>query len=74
MLIWKNVGGRGKAECLYFLGRKPYPYLNKTLQETSSINITTSAIIDSMHKNEVPQEVQDLINAIAIFGQQTCLD
>ena len=51
-------------------GKDALSYINKELQLKYGISITTTAIIDSMQENEVPQEMIDLIHLVAKFAAE----
>jgi len=49
-------------------GKAALSYVNQKLQEACSISVTPSSIIDSMHVNEIPVEMKELIKLIDQFA------
>lgn len=64
--VWSDKAQR----CLVVPGKETLSVLNKYLQEKYEITVSTSLIVDCFRKEEIPQEMVDLLNAINDFRKQ----
>ena len=49
-------------------GKDAFSYINHKIHDQCGINVTPTAVIDKMNREEIPQRMKDLINALAQFS------
>lgn len=52
-------------------GKEAFAAVNKSLQETYSVSITPTTVIDAMQTDEIPTELSTLINTLKAFSAKT---
>jgi hypothetical protein len=61
--------GRPSARLQIIPGKEALSALNALLLETCQVSVTPTAIIDAMTIDEIPQEMKDLVGALADFAK-----
>jgi len=50
-------------------GKDALSYINRSLQDSYSVSVTPTSIIDAMRVSEVPESMRDLLGILADFGK-----
>jgi hypothetical protein len=62
---WKDLAG----QLAVVPGKEALSFINQRLQEQCKISVTPTGIIDAMSKDEVPDDLQQLIEALDMFSR-----